>query len=140
MKTKLAKKFMAMFFTLFMMISFVPIQAVAAEGDTNITEVNINGVSGELWSYKDVTFATVDENSNYTIESQKWTSTVGNITPSDTNLKPKVREDYSFIITLSAKDGYVFPTKAESNVFYDGIFKVSGTQYDDAVPIVTSNG
>lgn len=140
MKTKLAKKFMAMFFTLFMMISFVPIQAFAAEGDTNITEVNINGVSGELWSYKDVTFATVDENSNYTIESQKWTSTVGNITPSDTNLKPKVREDYSFIITLSAKDGYVFPTKAESNVFYDGIFKVSGTQYDDAVPIVTSNG
>ena len=97
-------------------------------------------MSGELWSYKDVTFATVDENSNYTIESQKWTSTVGNITPSDTNLKPKVREDYSFIITLSAKDGYVFPTKAESNVFYDGIFKVSGTQYDDAVPIVTSNG
>ncbi len=140
MKTKLAKKFMAMFFTLFMMISFVPIQAFAAEGDTNIAEVNINGVSGELWSYKDVTFATVDENSNYTIESQKWTSTVGNITPSDTNLKPKVREDYSFIITLSAKDGYVFPTKAESNVFYDGIFKVSGTQYDDAVPIVTSNG
>lgn len=140
MKTKLAKKFMAMFFTLFMMISFVPIQAFAAEGDTNITEVNINGVSGELWSYKDVTFATVDENSNYTIESQKWTSTVGNITPSDTNLKPKVREDYSFIITLSAKDGYVFPTKTESNVFYDGIFKVSGTQYDDAVPIVTSNG
>lgn len=140
MKTKLAKKFMAMFFTLFMMISFVPIQAFAAEGDTNITEVNINGVSGELWSYKDVTFATVDENSNYTIESQKWTSTVGNITPSDTNLKPKAREDYSFIITLSAKDGYVFPTKTESNVFYDGIFKVSGTQYDDAVPIVTSNG
>ena len=140
MKTKLAKKFMAMFFTLFMMISFVPIQAFAAEGDTNIAEVNINGVSGELWSYKDVTFATVDENSNYTIESQKWTSTVGNITPSDTNLKPKVREDYSFIITLSAKDGYVFPTKTESNVFYDGIFKVSGTQYDDAVPIVTSNG
>lgn len=140
MKTKLAKKFMAMFFTLCMMISFVPIQAFAAEGDTNIAEVNINGVSGELWSYKDVTFATVDENSNYTIESQKWTSTVGNITPSDTNLKPKVREDYSFIITLSAKDGYVFPTKTESNVFYDGIFKVSGTQYDDAVPIVTSNG
>ena len=112
----------------------------AAEGDTNITEVNINGVSNELWSYKDVTFATVDESSNYTIQSQKWTSTVGNITPSDTNLKPKSGQDYSFIINLNAKDGYVFPTKSESNVFYNGVFKVNGNEYDNPVVTVTSDG
>ena len=72
MKINLARKFMATFFTLCMIISFVPTLAFAEEGNTNITEVNINGVSGELWSYKEVTFATVDEGSNYTIESQGW--------------------------------------------------------------------
>lgn len=48
MKINLARKFMATFFTLCMIISFVPTLAFAEEGNTNITEININGVSNEL--------------------------------------------------------------------------------------------
>ena len=57
-----------------MILSVQPQTVLAAPGDTDITEVNLNGVSNELWSNKDVTFATLDEESNYTIESQKWYS------------------------------------------------------------------
>lgn len=126
---------MAILFTFCMMLSLVSIQVFAAEGD--ITEVNINGVSNELWSYKNVQFATVDESSNYTIEKQRWYSESGEITPTSTSLRPTEGESYSFIITLKAKDGYVFPTK-ENAEFYSGVFKINGTQYDDAAVIVTS--
>lgn len=126
---------MAILFTFCMMLSLVSIQVFAAEGD--ITEVNINGVSNELWSYKNVQFATVDESSNYTIEKQRWYSESGEITPTSTSLRPTEGESYSFIITLKAKDGYVFPTK-ENAEFYNGVFKINGTQYDDAAVIVTS--
>lgn len=126
---------MAILFTFCMMLSLVSIQVFAAEGD--ITEVNINGVSNELWSYKNVQFATVDESSNYTIEKQRWYSESGEITPTSTSLRPTEGENYSFIITLKAKDGYVFPTK-ENAEFYSGVFKINGTQYDDAAVIVTS--
>ena len=141
MKIKLAKKFMAMFFTLCMMISLVPVKISAAEGDTtNIEEINITDVSGELWSNQDVKFAKIDESSNYTIESQKWYSSESEqITPSSAKLKPKAGESYSLIINFTAKDGYVFPIKSESNTFYNGIFKVNGAQCDTAVTAVTSD-
>lgn len=141
MKINLSRKLMALFFTFCMVLSVVSIPDFAAEGDTDITETNINGVSGELWSYMDVAFATVDENSNYTIKSQKWYSTkAGSITPTSESLKPTAGEEYGFMITLAAKDGYVFPIKPESNAFYNGVFNVNGTQYDDAVTTVTSDG
>ena len=141
MKIKLARKSMAIFFMLCMVFSIVPIPTFAAEGDTDITEVNINGVSNELWSYEDVKFASIDESSNYTIESQKWYSeNAGEITPTSQSLKPTVRENYSFTITLNAKDSYIFPVKSDSGGFYNGIFKVNGTQFDDATTIVTSSG
>lgn len=141
MKFKLARKSMAIFFMLCMVFSIVPIPTFAAEGDTDITEVNINGVSNELWSYEDVKFASIDESSNYTIESQKWYSeNAGEITPTSQSLKPTVRENYSFTITLNAKDSYIFPVKSDSGGFYNGIFKVNGTQFDDATTIVTSSG
>lgn len=115
MKTRLARKFMAMFFTFCMALSFVPIPAFATESN-KITEVNINDISNELWSYNNVSFATVDENSPYTIASQKWYSeNSGTITPESENLKPKAGEKYSFTITLAAKDNYAFPVKAESD-------------------------
>ena len=141
MKINLARKFMATFFTLCMIISFVPTLAFAEEGNTNITEINLENVSNELWSHKEVPFATVDASSNYTIENQKWYSVgTGEITPSSTSRNPKAKEDYSFIITLKTKEGYIFLIKSESNVFYDGTFKVNWTQYDDAVANVTSEG
>ena len=141
MKFKLARKSMAIFFMLCMILSLVPIPTFAAEGDTDITEVNINGVSNNLVSYEDVKFASIDESSNYTIESQKWYSdNAGEITPTSQYLKPTVKEKYSFIITLNAKDGYIFPIKSESGVFYNGIFKVNGTQCDDVATVVTSSG
>lgn len=141
MKIKQAKKLMAILFTFCMTLSFMPIYVFASEGDTDITEININDVSNELWSYKDVTFATVDANSNYTIESQKWySSETDKITPTSESLKPTAGEEYSFIITLNAKDGYVFPIKPESNMFYNGVFKVNGNEYDNPVVTVTSNG
>lgn len=140
MKIKLAKKFMAIFFTFCMIVSLVPIPAFAAEGDANIEEINITDVSDELWSNRDVKFAKVDENSNYTIESQKWYSSDSEqITPSSEKLKPKAGESYSLIINFAAKDGYVFPIKSESNTFYNGIFKVNGAQYDGGVIAVTSD-
>lgn len=123
-----------------MILSVQPQTVLAAPGDTDITEVNLNGVSNELWSNKDVTFATLDEESNYTIESQKWTSTVGNITPSSTGLKPTAGEEYTFIITLKAKDGYVFPIKSETAVFFDGALKVNGINCDSVVAMVTNDG
>ena len=138
MKTRLARKFMAMLFTLCMALSFVPIPAFATESN-KITEVNINDISNELWSYKNVSFATVDENSPYTIASQKWYSkNSGTITPESENLKPKAREEYSFTITLAAKDNYAFPVKAESD-FYDGVFKLNETQYEVDSTTVSSD-
>lgn len=118
MKFKLARKSMAIFFMLCMVFSIVPIPTFAAEGDTDITEVNINGVSNELLSYEDVKFASIDESSNYTIESQKWYSdSASEITPTSQHLKPTVEEKYSFIITLNAKDGYIFPVKSDIGGF-----------------------
>ena len=134
MKINLARKFMATFFTLCMIISFVPTLAFAEEGNTNITEVNINGVSGELWSYKEVTFATVDEGSNYTIESQEWyLNETEKIKPNSENLKPTVEEKYTFNITLKAKDGYIFPSKSpQAKTFYGGVFKVNGVECENS--------
>ena len=138
MKTGLARKFMAMLFTLCMALSFVPIPAFATESN-KITEVNINDISNELWSYKNVSFATVDENSPYTIASQKWYSkNSGTITLESENLKPKAGEEYSFTITLAAKDNYAFPVKAESD-FYDGVFKLNETQYEVDSTTVSSD-
>ena len=138
MKTRLSRKFMAMFFTLCMALSFVPIPAFATESN-KITEVNINDISNELWSYKNVSFATVDENSPYTIASQKWYSkNSGTITPESEKLKPKAGEEYSFTITLTAKDNYAFPVKAESD-FYDGVFKLNETQYEVDPATVSSD-
>lgn len=95
MKTRLARKFMSMFFTFCMALSFVPIPAFATEIN-KITEVNINDISNELWSYNNVSFATVDENSPYTIASQKWYSENSvTITPESENLKPKAGEKYA---------------------------------------------
>lgn len=141
MKINLTRKFMAMLFTLCIVVLFVPIGIFAAEGDTNITEININDVSNELWSYKNVPFATVDESNNYTIESQKWySSNAGTILPNSENIKPKVEENYAFIISLKAKDGYVFPIGSESKVFYEGVFKVNGNECDHSVVQVTPDG
>ena len=141
MKINFARKFIAMFFTFCMAVPLMSVSVFAAESDTNITEINLENVSNGLWSHKEVPFATVDASSNYTIENQKWYSVgAGEITPSSTSRNPKAKEDYSFIITLKTKDGYIFPIKSESNVFYDGIFKVNGPQYDDAVATVTSEG
>ena len=99
MKLKFIKRSMAILFAFCIALSLVPIQIFAAEGDTEITEVNINGVSNELWSFKDVPFATVDENSNYTIEKQRWYSAeAGEITPNSENLKPTAWEKYTFDI------------------------------------------
>lgn len=140
MKLKQGKKLMAILFTFCMILSFMPISVSAAEGDTNITEVNINGVSNELWSYKDVQFATVDESSNYTIENQEWySSETDKITPTGESLKPTTGAKYTFNITLKANDGCVFPIKSQSGVFYDGVFKVNGNEFDDAAVTVTSD-
>ncbi len=140
MKIRSAKKLMAIFFSLCMVLSFVPITTFAAEGDIDITEVNLNGVSNELWAFEDVPFATVDENSNYTIEEQEWLSETNRITPNSENLKPTAEGNYTFNITLKAKDGYVFPRKSpEANVFYGGVFKVNGNECDGAVITVTSD-
>ena len=139
MNTTSAKtKLLTFLLSLCMVIGLMPVSVYAAE--TEITEVNLNGVSNELWSNKDVPFATLDEGSNYTIESQRWSSTAGNITPSSEVLKPKAGEYYSFVITLKAEEGYVFPTKAESNVFFDGVLKVNGIQYDNESVTVSSGG
>lgn len=139
MELKSIKKLAAILFTFCMLIPLVSIPAFA-EGDTNIEEVNINGVSGELWSYKDVPFATVDEGSNYTIESQEWyLSETEKITPTSENLKPTAGKEYTFNITLKAKDGYIFPMKSESNVFYNGVFKANGNECEHSVITVSED-
>ena len=100
MKINFTRKFIAMFFTFCMAVPLMSVSVFAAESDTNITEINLENVSNELWSNKEVPFATVDASSNYTIENQKWYSVgAGEITPSSTSRNPKAKEDYSFIIT-----------------------------------------
>lgn len=126
--------------TVLMILSVQPQPVLASPGDTDITEVILNGVSSELWSYQDVTFATLDEESNYTIESQKWSSDVGDITPSSTGLKPTAGKKYTFFITLKAKDGYVFPIKSESAVFFNGDLRVDGIACGSAVATVANDG
>ena len=138
--TTLGKRVFAALLTVLMILSVQPQPVLASPGDTDITEVKLNGVSNELWSNQDVTFATLDEESNYTIESQKWTSTVGNITPSSAGLKPTAGKEYTFIITLKAKDGYVFPIKSETAVFFNGALKVNGIDCDSAVATVSNDG
>lgn len=133
MKLKPIKKLAAILFTFCMALLLVPIQVFAAEGDTEITEVNINNVSNELWSFRDVPFATVDESSNYTIESQEWyLSETEKITPTSENLKPTAGKEYTFNITLKAKEDYIFPSKSsEAKIFYSGSFKINGNVCDN---------
>lgn len=80
----------------------------------------------------------IDEESNYTIESQKCYSTnAGEITPSSVALKPTDKEEYTFEITLKAKEGYVFPA---NGAYFDGALKVNGNSCDDAEVTVTADG
>lgn len=80
----------------------------------------------------------IDEESNCTIESQKWYSTnAGEITPSSVALKPTDKEEYTFEITLKAKEGYVFPA---NGAYFDGALKVNGNSCDDAEVTVTADG
>ena len=135
------KQILSMLMILCVVMSLVPATVFAADGDTDITEVEIEGVSNELWSYRDMTFASVGEGANYTITEQKWySSSETSITPDSENLKPKAGKEYTFSITLKADDGYVFPIKSESSVFYDGTFKLNGVEYSDGVITVASGG
>lgn len=139
-KQSVKTKLLSILFILSMLLCLMPTQVFAAEGDTEITEVNIKDVSNELWSHKNVTFATVDESSNYTIDSQKWVSdNSGSITPTSENLKPGKNKEYTFIITLKAKDGYVFKKKSESP-FLDGDFLLNGSRYDNAATSISTDG
>lgn len=63
------KRLLSLLLTLCMVMSLVPVTVLAAEGDIDITEVNLNGVTCELWSHSDVQFASVDDGANYTVES-----------------------------------------------------------------------
>ncbi len=135
------KRILSILLTLCVVMSLVPLAVLAAEGDTDITEVNLNGLSSELWSYKDLTFATVDDDAGYTIKEQAWNASYEmSITPDSASLKPKAGKEYTFIITLEAKDGYVFPIKSETNVFYDGTVRLDGTEYDGGVATVSTGG
>ena len=135
------KRLLSLLLTLCMVMSLVPVTVLAAEGDIDITEVNINGVTGELWSHSDAPFASVDDGANYTVESQNWYSDIaGEIKPDSADRKPKAGEEYTFTITLKANDGYVFPIKSESRVFYDGSFKLNGAEYDAGAVTVSSDG
>lgn len=137
MKIRLSRKFIAVFFTLCMVISIVPFPAFAVGGDKDISEVSIDSVSSELWSYKDVTFATIDENSGYTIESQKWVPLFSDgsskdITPDSENKKPVANTTYNFSMILKAKDGYVF-TKSDDSWLYGGVLNINGQQYSNKI-------
>ncbi len=138
MRIKLARRFMALFFTFCMALSFVPIPTFATE-PLKINEVNIDGVSNQLWSFRKAPFATVDESSDYTIKSQSWYSEKeGEITPTSEYPKPTHGENYTFNITLEVKEGRVFPAK--SGAVYDGVFKLDGEEYNDAEVKVASDG
>lgn len=131
-------KLLMMLFILCMTVCLMPTVALAA-GGASITEVDINGVSGELWSYKDAPFVTNAEENNYTIESQEWRSDhAGSITPSSASLKPTAGEKYTFTITLKAKDGYTFSTDGASK--FAGTIKVEGAVYDGAETTVADDG
>ena len=131
-------KLLMMLFVLCMTVCLMPTVALAA-GGASITEVGINGVSGELWSYKDAPFVTNAEENNYTIESQEWRSDcAGSITPSSASLKPTAGEKYTFTITLKAKDGYTFSTDGASK--FAGTIKVEGAVYDGTETIVADDG
>ncbi|HAB00806.1 MAG TPA: hypothetical protein DCE08_04920, partial [Ruminococcaceae bacterium] len=135
------KRFLSILLALCMVVCLMPTAIQAETGNADITEVNLKGLSGELWSYKDLTFATVDDDANYTIKEQAWkASNETSIKPDSANLKPKAGMEYTFIITLEAKDGCAFPIKSESAVFYDGTVRLDGTEYVGAVTTVSTDG
>ncbi len=135
------KRLLSILLVLCMAVCLMPTAIQAETGNADITEVNLKGLSGELWSYKDLTFATVDDDANYTIKGQAWkASNEASIKPDSANLKPKAGMEYTFIITLEAKDGCAFPIKSESAVFYDGTVRLDGTEYDSAVTTVSTDG
>lgn len=131
-------KLLAMLFILCMAVCLMP-TAVFAADDTSITEVDLRGVSGELWSYKDAPFATIAEESNYTIENQEWWSdNAGSITPTSEYCKPMAGEKYTFTITLEAKDGYVFSADGEGKLA--GTITLNAAAYDGADTTVAADG
>ena len=106
------------------------------EGDFNIKTVSLNGLSNNLTPNDDFTFATIDENSNYTIESQYWHSDgqpENRITPESADKKPDVKQYYTFTITLAAKGDYVFPEYNPKNHSYRGSVYVNGEQVFDVM-------
>ena len=117
------------------------------EGDFNIKAVSLSGLSNNLTPNADFTFAAIDENSNYTIESQYWYSDgqpETRITPESADKKPDARRYYTFTITLAAKGDYVFPEYHPNNHDYKGKLYVNGEEVIDfltgTVEKVSSDG
>ena len=112
----------------FMVLSFVPVSVFAGQ-EEDIESVFINNLTTPEKD-KELTFATIPENSNYTIESQYWYTSdqtpENKITPESANKIPDETKRYTYQIALTAKDGYKFPQTALPALF-GGVIYVNGT-------------
>lgn len=97
----------------------IPVTALAGEGETStgteITSIEITGVSFDLDSNTDVTFGTVAADAPYTISEQRWDDAVDNnaIGTESSNMKPTAGHSYYYTATMKAKDGYYFSNNAD---------------------------
>ena len=136
MKTRLARKFIAMFFTLCMALSFVPIPAFATD-PTPITDVSIVNVNTNLDASKPVTFTAQADAScanKFDVTEETWEAAnpLSDIIRStdEPPRAPKAGGEYWYGIKLTAKDGYVF-SKDFSNIRGSSsvTFTVNGASY-----------
>ncbi len=113
----------------FITLSFMPVSVFAGADADDIDAVYINDLTTPV---KDeaLTFATIPENSNYTITSQYWypsnETPESGITPESDNKIPDETKYYTYQIILTAKDGYKFP-KWEDTTFFGGGIYINGT-------------
>ena len=136
MKNRLARKFIAMFFTLCMALSFVPIPAFATE-PIPITDVSIVNVNTNLDASKPVAFTAQADAScadKFEVTEETWEAAnpLSDIIRStdETPRAPKAGGEYWYGITLTAKKGYAF-SKDFSNIRGSSsvTFTVNGASY-----------
>ena len=140
-----AGRMISLLLALCMVLAIAPITAFA-EMDQEITLVDFGNVWKNLDSTKPVVFTTelnpnTDCPNQMEITDQAWVENDSSASISS-NAYPEAGKEYVYEITLTAKEGYYFPTYG--TVFYgevivDGVEKYS-YGHGDAVPNVYDNG
>ncbi len=124
MKNTIAKKFITMFFMLFMTLSFIPTRTFAATeiGEANIGSVKFDYAAGDVpKASANITYDEAGNYNNYEIEyeywmekeTNKWWFSDGHKTENEKLTTFEDGKTYSYGIYLKAKEGYTFADNVE---------------------------